>query len=376
MKLRYIIGIVVILISLLFIRNYDKRRVDESMVKEDLNLVGKDIDRDLDVIYLAGGCFWGVEAYFEKIEGVKSVRSGYGNGDTINPRYEDVIHKNTNHAETVEVKYDPRETDLTNILLYYFKIIDPVSVNRQGNDVGSQYRTGIFYTDESQLDTINKVIEKEQKNYDEKFAVEVEPIEKFYLAEDYHQDYLSKNPLGYCHIDLGLADEGIERDEPFVKPESKEDSMDGKKTFEKPSDEAIKEKLTREQYEVTQNAGTEAPYTHEYNDLEEKGIYVDIVSGEPLFSSEDKYDAGCGWPSFTKPIDRDRVKELEDNAFGMKRVEVKSKDGDSHLGHIFPDGPKDKGGMRYCINGNSLKFISFNDMEKEGYGYLKEIFNN
>ena len=345
------------------------------MPKEDLNLIGKDIEKDLDVIYLAGGCFWGVEAYFDRIDGVKSVRSGYGNGETINPSYEDVVYKNTNHAETVEVKYDPKETDLTNILIYYFKIIDPISVNRQGNDVGTQYRTGIYYVYDNQLDTINKIIEKEQTKYDEKIAVEVEPIERFYLAEDYHQDYLAKNPTGYCHIDLDLANDDIERDEPFIKEEPKDESFK-KDTFVKPSDEEIRKKLTKEQYEVTQNAGTDAPYTHEYNDLEEKGIYVDIVSGEPLFSSEDKYDAGCGWPSFTRPIDKDLIKELEDRSFGMKRVEVKSKEGDSHLGHIFPDGPKDEGGMRYCINGSSLKFIAYDDMEKEGYGYLKDIFKN
>jgi peptide methionine sulfoxide reductase msrA/msrB len=167
-----------------------------------------------------------------------------------------------------------------------------------------------------------------------------------------------------------IANDDIERDEPFIKEEPKDESFK-KDTFVKPSDEEIRKKLTKEQYEVTQNAGTDAPYTHEYNDLEEKGIYVDIVSGEPLFSSEDKYDAGCGWPSFTRPIDKDLIKELEDRSFGMKRVEVKSKEGDSHLGHIFPDGPKDEGGMRYCINGSSLKFIAYDDMEKEGYGYLK-----
>lgn len=371
MKLRYIIVLIaVVLVVALFLRNYN-RSGESVMAKEDLNLVGKDLEENVDVIYLAGGCFWGVDAFFDRLDGIVNVRSGYANGNTINPTYEDVIYKKTNHAEAVEIKYDPSKTDLTNILLYYFKIIDPLTLNKQGNDVGTQYRTGIYYTEQAQLETINKIMEKEQAKYDKKIVVEVEPIRNFYLAEDYHQDYLAKNPNGYCHIDLSLAEEEIERDEPFVEKE-----VEKKPSYEKPSQEELKEKLTKEQYNVTQNAGTEAAFSHEYNALDEKGIYVDIVSGEPLFSSEDKYDAGCGWPSFTRPIDKERIKELEDKSFGMKRVEVRSKDGDSHLGHVFTDGPKEEGGMRYCINGASLRFVAFEDMEKEGYGYLKEIFED
>ncbi|NLY35986.1 MAG: bifunctional peptide-methionine (S)-S-oxide reductase MsrA/peptide-methionine (R)-S-oxide reductase MsrB [Tissierellia bacterium] len=372
MKLKYIIVLIaIVLVVALFLKNYN-RGGESVMVKEDLNLVAENLDENTEVIYLAGGCFWGVDAFFDRIDGVVGVKSGYANGNTANPSYEDVIYKKTNHAETVEVKYDPSKTDLTNILLYYFKIIDPLTLNKQGNDVGTQYRTGIYYTKEAQLETINKIVAKEQEKYDKKIVVEVKPIENFYLAEDYHQDYLEKNPNGYCHIDLNLADEAVDREEPFIK----EDASQEKGSFVKPSDEELREKLTKEQYNVTQNAGTERAFTHEYNDLEEKGIYVDIVSGEPLFSSEDKYDAGCGWPSFTKPIDKNLIKELEDKSFGMRRVEVKSKEGDSHLGHVFTDGPQEEGGLRYCINGASLKFVAFEDMEKEGYGYLKDLFQN
>lgn len=368
MKLKYIVIIIVlVLLGALLIRNIN-RSGEEVMQKEDLNLVGENVEDNLAVVYLAGGCFWGVDAFFDRIEGVESVRSGYANGDTINPTYNDVLYKKTNHAETVELKYDPAKTDLTNILLYYFKIIDPVSLNRQGNDIGSQYRTGIYYTKEEDLETIKKIVEKEQEKYDKEIVVEVEPIKSFYLAEDYHQDYLAKNPNGYCHIDLSLAEEAIDREEPFEGEASD--------PFKKPTDEELREILSKEQYEITQKAGTEAPYSHEYNDLEEKGIYVDIVSGEPLFSSQDKYDAGCGWPSFTKPIDEELIKELKDKSLGMVRTEVKSKEADSHLGHVFTDGPREEGGLRYCINGSALRFVPFEDMQKEGYGYLMDLFED
>ncbi len=316
-------------------------------------------------IYLAGGCFWGVEAYMQKIEGVIEATSGYANGNTENPTYSDVVHNDTNHAETVEVKYDRTKTDLTNILLYYFKIIDPTSLNKQGNDVGTQYRAGIFYTDASQLDEIEEVIKHEQKKYTKDFVVEVVPLDKFYIAEDYHQDYLAKNPAGYCHVDLSLADQGVDRG----------DLNQRSLSYTKPSDEELRRILTAEQYEVTQNAGTERPFIHDYNELEDKGIYVDIVTGEPLFSSEDKYDAGCGWPSFTRPINLEVIKEKEDLSRGRVRTEVISKSGDSHLGHVFTDGPKEDGGLRYCINGAALRFVPFEEMEKAGYGDLKGIFN-
>lgn len=311
----------------------------------------------METIYLAGGCFWGVEAFMKKLHGVSEATSGYANGHISNPTYEDVVQGTSNHAETVEVKFDNTKTNLINILLYYFKIIDPTSLNRQGNDVGTQYRVGIYYTDESQLEPIQTVIEHEQKKYNKEFVIEVKPIESFYKAEEYHQDYLAKNPLGYCHVNLNLADEDID------------------KIYLKPSDKELRKVLTDQQYDVTQNAGTEMPFTHEYNELDQKGIYVDVVTGEPLFSSEDKYDAGCGWPSFTKPIDLSFIVEKADNTHGMRRTEVISNYGHSHLGHVFTDGPRDEGGMRYCINGASLRFIPFEEMADKGYGDLLGIFS-
>ena len=310
----------------------------------------------MNTIYLAGGCFWGVEGYFKRIEGVKGTTCGYANGRTENPSYEDVCRHDTGHAETVKVDFDDEVISLEDLLIYYFRIIDPVSVNKQGNDVGTQYRTGIYYTNESQLPVIKAAIEREQRKYNEKIAVEVLPIENFYSAEEYHQDYLDKNPNGYCHINLGLADEPIVRSEKYKRK----------------NDEELKESLTPLQYDVTVNAATERPFDNEFNSNFERGIYVDITSGEPLFFSTDKFESGCGWPSFSKPIQKDLVKYSEDLSLGRRRIEVRSNVADAHLGHVFDDGPSELGGLRYCINSAALRFIPFDKMDEEGYGYLKK----
>lgn len=365
MKYKYIVLIAIILIAFLAFKNLSTG-VGKNMSIDDLNIAKELLDDGMEVIYLAGGCFWGVDAYMERIDGVVATSSGYANGDTINPTYEEVIRNNTNHAETVQVKFDPSKTDLTEILLYYFKVIDPTVLNRQGYDIGTQYRTGIYYTKASQLLVINNVIEHEQEKYKEEIVVEVKPIESYYLAEEYHQDYLEKNPNGYCHINLDEAYEEVDRGELDLKLN----------VYTKPSDDELKLKLSDEEYDITQNCGTELAFSHEYNNLKDKGIYVDIVTGEPLFSSEDKFDSGSGWPSFTRPIDKEFITEKDDNTLGMNRVEVKSKLGDSHLGHVFTDGPKDDGGLRYCLNGGSLRFVPFENMEQEGYGYLINIFKN
>jgi len=307
-------------------------------------------------IYLAGGCFWGVEGYFKGIEGVKDTTCGYANGKTANPSYEDVCRHNTGHAETVRVLFDTDVINLEDLLIYYFRIIDPVSVNKQGNDVGTQYRTGIYYTDESLLPVIKAAVEREQRKYNEKIAVEVLPLENFYSAEEYHQNYLDKNPNGYCHINLNLANEPIVRSENYKKLDDKE----------------LKEKLTTLQYDVTMNAATERPFDNEFNSNFERGIYVDITSGEPLFLSTDKFESGCGWPSFSKPIQKDLVRYNEDLSLGRRRIEVRSNVADAHLGHVFDDGPSELGGLRYCINSAALRFIPIDKMDAQGYGYLKK----
>ncbi|TAA69736.1 peptide-methionine (R)-S-oxide reductase MsrB [Planococcus salinarum] len=315
----------------------------------------------LEDIWFAGGCFWGVEAYMARVYGVYDVTSGYANGTTDNPTYKDVLYKNTGHAETVHVQYDPERIDLESLVSQFFLIIDPTLLNQQGNDKGTMYRTAVFYEDPEERAVIDAVVEAEAERYDKPIVTEIEPLEHYYLAEEYHQDYLEKNPDGYCHIEFdSLEDQEIPS---LIDPAA----------YPKPSDEELKEKLTEIQYSVTQEDATETAYSNEYWDNYEPGIYVDITTGEPLFSSADQYDSETGWPSFTKPIDPAVVTEHEDRSGFFKRTEIRSRSGDSHLGHVFDDGPKDRGGLRYCMNSAALLFIPANEMEEEGYGYLSHL---
>ena len=295
------------------------------------------------MIYLAGGCFWGVEKYISLIPGVLATETGYANGKTENPTYEQVCRDNTGHAETVKVTYDADVLSLRELLTRFFKVIDPTSVNRQGNDRGEQYRTGIYYTQPEDNAEIADALEELRGQYDKPVVVEAKVLENFYPAEEYHQKYLDKNPGGYCHIP--------------------------KRAFEQAKEPLdLRRRLTDIQFRVTQENGTEPPFQNEYYDEFREGIYVDIVSGEPLFVSADKFESGCGWPSFSKPIDPELVKEFHDTSHGMHRTEVRSKGSGSHLGHVFADGPAEKGGLRYCINSAALKFIPKERMQDEGYG--------
>ena len=303
-------------------------------------------------IYLAGGCFWGLEEYFSRITGVTDTTVGYANGQVESTNYQ-LIHQ-TDHAETVQVTYDENLVSLREILLYYFRVIDPLSINKQGNDVGRQYRTGIYYTKDIDVSVINEVVKEQERQFGQKIAVEVEPLRHYVLAEDYHQDYLKKNPGGYCHINVNDAYQ------PLVDPGQ----------YEKPSENALKENLSEEAYQVTQHAATERPFQNEYFATFEEGIYVDVTTGEPLFFAGDKFDSGCGWPSFTRPIAKDVIKYYQDKSHGMERIEVRSRSGNAHLGHVFTDGPQDQGGLRYCINSAALRFIKKEDMRIAGYGYL------
>ena len=304
-------------------------------------------------IYLAGGCFWGTEAFMQRINGVIDAQSGYANGSTENPSYQDVC-SGSGHAEVVKVTYDANKISLETLLDYYFKVIDPISINQQGEDKGIQYRTGIYYSNLADKDVVTQALNSLQAQYNQPLAVENKPLEHYFPAEEYHQDYLDKNPNGYCHIDLEQANNVI---------------ID-EKDYPKPSDAELKAKLTPLQYSVTQNKNTEHSFSNEYWDNFQPGIYVDVTTGEPVFSSNDKFESGCGWPSFTKPIIKDVVHYETDNSFNMQRTEVLSRAGNAHLGHVFDDGPKDKGGLRYCINSASIKFIPLAEMEKAGYGYL------
>lgn len=306
-------------------------------------------------IFYAGGCFWGVESYFSQVPGVHDVTVGYANGTTEKPSYEDVCSQTTGHAETVHVIYDPDEVSLRDLTEHFFMIINPLTADRQGFDVGSQYRSGIYYTDEADVATLQSVMEEVQKKYSSPIVTELLPLSSYYLAEEYHQDYLVKNPDGYCHVDFSSLSD-FER-------------LIDSSAYSKPSDEEIQEMVTEEQYKIIRYGDTEPAFTGEYDNFYEPGIYVDIVTGEPLFLSSDKYDAGCGWPSFSRPIAPEVVVERTDSD-GTGRTEVRSRVGDIHLGHVFNDGREEQGGVRYCINSASLRFIPYANMEEEGYGDL------
>ena len=303
-------------------------------------------------IYLAGGCFWGLEEYFSRIKGVTATTVGYANGQVETTNYQ--LVKQTDHAETVHVTYDENLVSLREILLYYFRVIDPLSIDKQGNDVGRQYRTGIYYTNDTDMSVINEVVKEQEQQCGQEIAVEVEPLRHYVLAEEYHQDYLKKNPGGYCHINVNDAYQ------PLVDPSQ----------YEKSSEPTLKETLSEEAYQVTQHAATERPFQNEYFATFEEGIYVDVTTGEPLFFAGDKFESGCGWPSFSRPIAREVLRYYEDKSHGMERIEVRSRSGNAHLGHVFTDGPEAAGGLRYCINSAALRFIPKEKMEAEGYGYL------
>lgn len=303
-------------------------------------------------IYLAGGCFWGTAHLFSLVPGVSSATAGYANSTVPSPSYEQVCTGHTGAAETVQVDYNPDSVGLTDLLKLFFKSIDPTSVNRQGNDCGTQYRTGIYYVDKSDATVIETELATLQRRHTTPLAIEYGPLQNFYPAEEYHQDYLYKNPGGYCHVNPALFKEAKELAARTTKADKEE----------------LRKRLTPLQWEVTQNAATERPFVNEYDAEFRRGIYVDITDGTPLFLSTDKYNSGCGWPAFSRPIDESLIDESIDTSYGRVRTEVKSSSSGAHLGHVFPDGPAETGGQRYCINSASLRFIPIEEMEAEGYG--------
>lgn len=313
---------------------------------------------ELQTLYLAGGCFWGLQAFFARIHGVRETEVGYANGQTAEASYERL--KETGHAECLRLVYDVLQIHPAEILLRFFQVIDPLSVDRQGNDCGHQYRTGIYYdTDASygpaQQAIIQEVCAWQRQQLGQDLAVEVLPLRHFVPAEDYHQHYLVKNPLGYCHI----------------RPSAFKEPLFDPAQFPKPDEADLRVKLSPLQYQVTQEAATERPFSSPYEKSEERGIYVDVVSGEPLFSSLDKFDAGCGWPAFSKPLLQGVTSCQLDRSHGLLRTEVHSDLAQSHLGHLFSDGPSELGGQRYCINGAALSFIPEAEIEAAGYGAFK-----
>lgn len=375
----------VILVAIALSYGYSKTQlsITNSNTMNDTQMKGTvDVNGNKTAIF-AGGCFWCVESDFEKISnGLVDVVSGYAGGTNENPTYQD--YSDYGHIEVVEVTYDPKVIEYGTLVEYLLRHIDPTDAGGSFNDRGAAYTSAIYYETDEEKKIAEDIIAKidAEQIFPTKIVTPVIPAQKFWPAEGYHQDYAKNNSLKYGFFRLASGRDA------FVKKSWKGKEItiykgnvssgttagSSWKNFVKPSDEALKEKLSSEQYKVTQDEGTERAFKNEYWDEHRDGIYVDIVSGEPLYSSKDKYDSGTGWPSFTKPISGDYIETKEDRGLFTTRTEVHSKIAQSHLGHVFPDGPADKGGLRHCLNSAALKFLPKEELEAQGYSEFLSLF--